>query len=223
MNAYTSATPVPSAAEKMDGIYRRQRFFYDITRRFYLLGRDRLIACLDVPPGGTVLEIGCGTARNLIQAAHRYPNMRGFGIDVSTEMLRTARNSVIHAGVGERLILAEGDATKFKPQECFGVETFDRVFISYSLSMIPSWRDALNNAMECVSPGGALHIADFGNFAGYPTWVRWLQHKWLARFSVTPIPGLPEKLEGIARGRGIEATTARLYGGYAILASLKRP
>lgn len=223
MNVYTSATSVLSAAEKMDGIYRRQRFFYDITRRYYLLGRDQLIASLDVPPKGTVLEIGCGTARNLIQAARRYPDTRGYGVDVSAEMLDTARNSVWHAGVDERVILAEGDATKFKPQECFGVATFDRVFISYSLSMIPSWRDAVNNAMECVSPGGALHIADFGNFAGYPTWARWLQHKWLARFSVTPIPGLTEKLEGMAKGRGLEATTTRLYGGYAILASLRRP
>ncbi|MEJ2228958.1 MAG: class I SAM-dependent methyltransferase [Alphaproteobacteria bacterium] len=215
-------TTAPTAAEKMDGIYRRQRFFYDITRRYYLLGRDQLIASLDVPPQGTVLEIGCGTARNLVQAARRYPDMRGYGVDVSAEMLDTARNSVWQAGVGERIILAEGDATKFKPLDCFGIATFDRVFISYSLSMIPSWRDAVNNAMECVSPGGVLHIADFGNFAGYPGWVRWLQHTWLAHFSVTPIPGLPEKLEGMAKGRGLEATTTRLYGGYAILASLRR-
>jgi hypothetical protein len=30
-------------------------------------------------------------------------------------------------------------------------------------------------------------------------------------------------IKGNAKGRGIEATTARLYGGYAILASLRRP
>ncbi len=58
----------------MDRMYRFQRHIYDATRRFYLLGRERLIAELDVPPGGSVLEIGCGTGRNLILVARRYPN-----------------------------------------------------------------------------------------------------------------------------------------------------
>ena len=35
----------------MDRIYRRQRHVYDLTRKYYLLGRDRLIADLDVPRG----------------------------------------------------------------------------------------------------------------------------------------------------------------------------
>ena len=33
-------------AALMDRLYRRQRHFYDVTRKHYLLGRDRLI---DVP------------------------------------------------------------------------------------------------------------------------------------------------------------------------------
>lgn len=212
-----------SAAEKMDGIYRRQRFIYDITRRYYLLGRDRLISGLDVPRGGSVLEIGCGTARNLILTARRYPEARCYGIDVSAEMLRTARTSVVNAGVGERVLLASGDATSFYPQASFGVAVFDRVFISYTLSMIPAWRKALDSALACVAPGGSLHIADFGDFAGYPGWARWLQHHWLQRFSVTPIPGLAIKLETIAARQGFKPFTARLYGGYAVIARLERP
>ena len=41
-----------TAAEKMDAIYRRQRFIYDATRRYYLFGRDRLIGSLKPPLGG---------------------------------------------------------------------------------------------------------------------------------------------------------------------------
>jgi S-adenosylmethionine-diacylgycerolhomoserine-N-methlytransferase len=57
----------------MDGVYRRQRHFYDLTRKYYLLGRDRMIAGLGVPPNGTVLELGCGTGRNIILAARHHP------------------------------------------------------------------------------------------------------------------------------------------------------
>ena len=33
------------ATRRMNRMYRRQRHIYDGTRRYYLLGRDRLIAC----------------------------------------------------------------------------------------------------------------------------------------------------------------------------------
>lgn len=36
-------------ANLMDRIYRRQRHFYDATRKYYLLGRDPMIAGLAVP------------------------------------------------------------------------------------------------------------------------------------------------------------------------------
>ena len=59
--------------QHMDAIYRYQRYIYDATRKYYLLGRDRMLDELAPPPGGSVLEIGCGTGRNLICAARRYP------------------------------------------------------------------------------------------------------------------------------------------------------
>lgn len=37
-------------AALMDATYRHQRRIYDVTRRHFLLGRDRLIAELDPPP-----------------------------------------------------------------------------------------------------------------------------------------------------------------------------
>ena len=71
----------------MDQIYRRQHHIYDLTRKYYLLGRDRLIIGLRPTSGDAVLEIGCGTGRNLTIAAKHYPAARFFGVDVSTVML----------------------------------------------------------------------------------------------------------------------------------------
>jgi S-adenosylmethionine-diacylgycerolhomoserine-N-methlytransferase len=55
----------PDAADRMNGIYRYQRHIYDATRKWFLLGRGRLISRLDIAPGSRVLEVGCGTGRNL--------------------------------------------------------------------------------------------------------------------------------------------------------------
>ncbi|TIV06609.1 MAG: class I SAM-dependent methyltransferase, partial [Mesorhizobium sp.] len=135
-----STTELPAShAELMDGVYRWQRHIYDLTRKYYLLGRDRLIDGLDVPQGGTVLELGCGTGRNIALAARRYPDARFFGLDISAEMLETANAAIAREGLSGKVKLARGDATDFDAKALFGLEHFDRVFVSYSLSMIPGW------------------------------------------------------------------------------------
>src|SRR5580698_2910811 len=94
------------AAGLMDEMYRHQRHVYDATRKFYLLGRDQLIADLKPPAEGRVLEIGCGTGRNLIKAARAYPTIHAYGIDVSGEMLGTARRAVLRSGLEGRIATA---------------------------------------------------------------------------------------------------------------------
>jgi S-adenosylmethionine-diacylgycerolhomoserine-N-methlytransferase len=74
----------------MDRMYRVQRHIYDLTRKFYLFGRDTLIASLPVRAGETLCEVGCGTARNLVMLAKRHPRARFFGVDASEEMLKSA-------------------------------------------------------------------------------------------------------------------------------------
>lgn len=66
----------------MDSIYRSQRHIYDLTRKYYLFGRDRLIAGLDLLAGGSVLELGCGTGRNLALIARRWPGAELFGLEI---------------------------------------------------------------------------------------------------------------------------------------------
>src|ERR1700761_820601 len=86
------------ATDRMNRMYRWQRHIYDGTRRYYLLGRDRMIANLKPAPDANVLEIGCGTGRNLVLAARSFPAARFFGIDVSTEMLTSAIGSISRRG-----------------------------------------------------------------------------------------------------------------------------
>jgi S-adenosylmethionine-diacylgycerolhomoserine-N-methlytransferase len=207
-------------AARMDAIYARQRHFYDLTRKYYLLGRDRLIARLDVPAGGTVLEVGCGTGRNLIAVAKRYPGARLFGLDISEAMLTTARAKVAAAGFADRITLKQADATDFNAATLFGHATFDRVFFSYTLSMIPDWQAAI--AQGAKATGGALHLVDFGQQEGLPGWFKLGLGAWLAKFDVDPRAALPDALERIGRETGLTPRFEPLYRGYAWSGSLTR-
>ena len=207
----------------MNRIYRRQRHIYDVTRKYYLLGRDRLIEGLDARPADGVLEIGCGTGRNLVLAARRYPGARFFGIDVSTEMLTSAIEQIGSAGIAGRVRVAHGDAAAFDPMRLFGRAEFERVFISYSLSMIPGWQAAIDRAIALLAPGGELHIVDFGTQERLPRFFRMLLRRWLTLFHVTPRDALEEWLARRAAETGATLSFERPYRTYAHYARFKRP
>jgi S-adenosylmethionine-diacylgycerolhomoserine-N-methlytransferase len=211
------------ATRRMNRMYRWQRHIYDGTRRHYLLGRDRLIAGLQPAAGANVLEIGCGTGRNLVLAARLYPGARFFGIDVSTEMLTSAISAISRHGLTNRIRVAHGDGTAFDPQLLFGIAAFDHVMISYSLSMIPDWRRVLEAAASRLKPGGRLHIVDFGNQERLPGIARALLLRWLAVFDVTPRDDLDRALSALADGTGAALKFERPFRGYAQYAVLHIP
>jgi S-adenosylmethionine-diacylgycerolhomoserine-N-methlytransferase len=209
MPAAMSTTTIAPAAV-MDRMYRHQRHIYDLTRKYYLLGRDRLIDRLDPPAEGRVLEIGCGTARNLLRAARAYPDVEFYGIDISSEMLETARAAIVREGLTAHIQVAQADATHFDPVMLFGVEGFSRIFISYSLSMIPEWEAVLQEAYGWLVPGGELHIVDFGRQEKLPRAFKRGLRAWLRLFHVHP----RDELESALRRRGIPAEIERPFRGY---------
>lgn len=211
------------AAERMDRMYRHQRRIYDLTRKFYLLGRDGMIRRLDPRPDARVLEIGCGTARNLILAAKRFPNANFFGVDISEEMLATARSNIAREKLDDAIAVRQGDATGFDPKRLFGVERFERIFVSYSLSMIPEWRRVLVRALSLLDRNGEMHIVDFGDQRGLPLWFGKALKLWLKRFHVEPRPDLELQLKTLADYHGGELHFARPFRGYAQYAVLRFP
>lgn len=205
-------------AALMDSVYRGQRHIYDLTRKFFLFGRDRLIEELKARPGDAVLEIACGTGRNLRRIGQRWPGARLHGFDISAEMLKNAR-----AALGRDAMLARGDATDFDPVLPFGRRVFDRVVISFALSMIPDWQASLDQAARLLAPGGSLHVVDFGDLAGMPSPLRAVMRGWLARFHVTPRLAVGEVAQGLADRHGLTLQDRRGALGYYRLLVLTRP
>lgn len=214
------AEATTDAFQKMDSMYRYQRYFYDATRKFYLLGRDRLIEKMDIRDGDSIAEIGCGTGRNLRILAEKYPNANFYGLDASSEMLETARAN--STGIGN-ITFKTALADDFTYQQTFGLdEPLDVIFFSYSISMIPPWRESIMQAIANLKPGGMMYIVDFYDQKALPAWFRGLLTAWLRQFHVQFWSELMPFLYELGRtGHGdleIEAVARR----YAFIASFKK-
>ncbi len=213
-----ASASAPTHAALMDEVYRGQRHIYDFTRKYYLFGRDTLIAGLHAKPGTRVLEVACGTGRNLATIAKAWPGSRLHGIDISTEMLKSAR-----AALGNEARLAEGDACSFDPTPLLGEPQFERIVLSYSLSMIPEWERALDHAASLLAAGGSLHVVDFAQADGLPSPFAKLLRAWLAKFHVEPRSELRPAAAQVAAARGLMLESRRGPLGYYQLHVLKAP
>lgn len=215
LKATEAESPVHGHKQTMERMYRVQRHFYDFTRRYYLLGRDRLIYKLAPPRGGTILEIGCGTGRNLVKTAENYPDARLFGVDISDEMLKSAGQSIARHGLEAKVRIAQADALSFNPERVFGRSSFDRIYFSYTLSMIPDWETAIRHAMTMLSEDGELHIVDFGQSEKLPGICKSALFSWLRLLHVSPRSGLQQHLQALSHGRGMKVHFDSLYRGFA--------
>lgn len=148
-----TATAAPG--EALQRYYRLHAPLYDLTRWAFLFGRRRLCVEIARRQPQRVLEIGCGTGRNLDQLARLLPSARLTGADLSADMLGQARQRL--AGLGERLSLWEGDFARMPAGE-----RHDAVLLSYVLTMThPHTEALLAAAWQRVAPGGVLAIVDF--------------------------------------------------------------
>ncbi len=211
------ATQGASHAALMNTVYKRQRLIYDATRKYFLFGRDYLIQHLDAAPEARILEVACGTGRNLDLISRKYPKARLYGFDISSEMLVSAR-----AKLGNKAELAEGDATDFTAKDLFGVDGFDRIILSYSISMIPDWQTALRQAVANLAPGGEVHVVDFGDQGELPGWFARMLRNWLAKFHVTPRGDFIEVMDRLATESGGTAECRFLFRRYAQYGVLKK-
>lgn len=211
-----------NAFEKMDKMYRYQRYFYDFTRKYYLLGRDQLIEKLNVKNGENILEIGCGTARNLMILARKFPNANFYGLDASAAMLETARKKIEAKNVGN-ITLKNVLAGDFDYRKTFDLtEPFDTIYFSYSMTMIPNWREAIANALENLKNRRSFYIVDFYNQRDLSATFRWILQNWLKMFDVVYPKDLMAYLENLEKQNLGKFSVTSLYKSYAFIAEFNK-
>ena len=119
--------------------------------------RRRAIARLGLEPGERVMEIGCGTGRNLaLLAAAVGSGGEVIGVDAAPGMLAEARKVVSRYG-WQNVRLVHEDATRLVVDE-----HVDVVYFSLSYSVLPERAAALDAAWAALRPGGRLVIMDAG-------------------------------------------------------------
>lgn len=210
-------------AEAMNQMYRFTRHVYDFSRKYYLLGRDRMLDEIEVPQGSKVLEVGCGTGRNLIRLANRSPQSQYYGLDIAGVMIEKAAQILKKQRLQDRVALHCSPAEDLNDRTVFAeVEQFDVIYFSYCLSMIPSWNPALDAAWNRLKPGGSLHIVDFWDQSGWPTWFARALRRWLEWFGVHFRYELLDELKRWAQeGKG-ELQLRSICRNYAYHAVLKK-
>ncbi len=117
------------------------------------------------PPGSTVLEAGCGVGAQTILLAGNSPQAQFVSIDISPESLARAQERVLKAGYPNVTFL-QADICSMK----FPAETFDHVFVCFTLEHIHNPLVALENLMTVLRPGGTITVieGDHGSAIFYP-------------------------------------------------------
>lgn len=204
----------------LKNLYRKRAGAYDFSANlYYLLGfreshyRKQAIAELDLKPGDTVVEIGCGTGLNfryLQQAIGE--NGKLIGVDLTDAMLEQAHDR-IEENDWHNVELVERDAAKYRfPDHLQGV------FSSFALTLVPEFETVIERASNALAPGGRLVILDLKLPGNWPRWLISIAILITRPFGVTR--DLAEREPWEVMKKYFPNTRVRqLYGGFAYIAT----
>lgn len=163
-------------SERLESYYRGQASGYDDFRQRLLPGRKELYSAIPVPPIGRWIDMGGGTGSNLEHLGDRLSQLSEvYLVDLSTSLLNVARQRVVDRG-WTNVRIREADVTTFAPP---GGQV-DVVTFSYSLTMIPDWFAAIEQAYRLLKPGGTIGVIDFYVSRKHPAEGQ-VRHRWLTR------------------------------------------
>ena len=143
-------------------LYSKRAEHYDFSANLYYLNGVRInayrreaVQTLNLQPGDTVLELGCGTGLNfpyLREAVGREGQI--IAVDLTPAMLAEAQEQIQEHG-WRNVELVQADTSEFAfPQDV------DGIFSSFALSIMPNHRDIIRKGAEALTDRGRLVTLD---------------------------------------------------------------
>jgi ubiquinone/menaquinone biosynthesis C-methylase UbiE len=158
------------------GNYDRLSRWYDLLEgNWEREPREAALAGLEICPGGSVLEIGCGTGNSLeVLPEITAGSGKVFFVDLSMGMLRQAQKRVQPGEIADQLVLAQADAVRLP----FRDEFFDIVFLSFTLEVFsqPEIPVVLADCYRVLKPGACLGAVAVSTSGGWG-WMVWLYER----------------------------------------------
>lgn len=135
---------------------------YDFINRLLSLRRDiywrrEMAKALEVPKGGRILDVACGTGDVMVELIRqKKAGAHLVGIDFAPEMLGVARQKLnaLPASGKTHLIAGNGLSLPFLPQ------SFDAMTIAFGIRNIMDRKAALQAFYEHLTPGGSLAVLE---------------------------------------------------------------
>jgi S-adenosylmethionine-diacylgycerolhomoserine-N-methlytransferase len=152
----------------VESYYRFHSRIYDATRWSFLFGRTTIMEHFAGAPPRNILEVGCGTGRNLVELGRRFPQARLTGVDLSAPMLDLARKKTVSFGPRVQLL-----HQAYAGPLCDS-PGYDLVLFSYALSMFnPGYDTAIAASRNDLVPGGFIAVVDFhdSRFGFFERWM----------------------------------------------------
>ena len=156
--------PLDKAPSRIAGMFDAIAARYDLLNLLLSAGRDRYwrkraIQSLALTGRERLLDVCTGTADIALGGARAVPGAaRVLGVDFAGEMLRHGLGKVAAAGLGARVQLVRGDATKLPVAD----GSVDAVTIAFGIRNVQDTAAACRELVRVLRPGGRVAILEFG-------------------------------------------------------------
>lgn len=169
--------------------YSLSALTYDaIAGPMYLAGLHRLLPLVRVRPAPAILDVGCGTGINLIEAARVLGPARALaGIDLSPGMVAVARAKAAFLGVPADIRVGDAEALPYP------AGSFDLVLCNSVFHWLRDRARAAREFARVLAPGGQLLLI-CAAAPGFREWTALLEgvlRQLLGPAAPPPFPDLP--------------------------------
>ena len=217
VSSWPAMAPAPSPPEYVLGTSDHELARLRLQQEVWSEVTEGFLDTLGIPPGGRVLDVGCGPGLLLESFRRRVgPTGSVLGIDESARWIQVVGEEA--RARGWRNVSAR--QARIEELDLEG-EGFDLIFLRWVLAFLPDPGAVVSRLASALRPGGALAVIDYNHEGvslfprspGFEAMIRGVRRLYASRGGDTWIMG---RLPGLLRAAGLEPSPPRpsvLAGG----------